>query len=170
MKKIIGRILYSIFKKFPESDSRFNFGGKILRNFSCNLFFDSCGKHINVDRNATIGNHVTIDDYSGIGKNSYISSYVKIGKHVMMGPECFIYTRNHKFSDLSKPMCFQGFDEYKPVSIGNDVWIGGRVTILPGIKIGDGCIIGAGSIVTKNVEPYSIVAGNPAKKIKSRKK
>ena len=52
--------------------------------------------------------------------------------------------------------------------IGNDIWIGARVTILPGVHVGDGSIIGAGAVVTKDVEPYSIVAGNPAKKIGSR--
>ena len=52
--------------------------------------------------------------------------------------------------------------------IGNDIWIGARVTILPGVHVGDGSVIGAGAVVTKDVEPYSIVAGNPAKKIGSR--
>jgi acetyltransferase-like isoleucine patch superfamily enzyme len=62
----------------------------------------------------------------------------------------------------------QGYSSNEPVIIGNDVWIGSRVTILPGVKIGDGAIIGASAVVTKDVEPYSIVAGNPAKKIGSR--
>ena len=168
MKKIIGKIMYSIFRKFHASDSKFNFGGKIFRNFACKLFFEECGHHINIDRDATIGKHIKLGDYSGIGKNSYISDYVKIGKYVMMGPECFIYTRNHKFDSLDRPMCFQGFDTYKPVTIGDDVWIGGRVIILPGVNIGEGAIIGAGSVVTKNVEPYTVVAGNPAKVLKKR--
>lgn len=168
MKKILGKILYCFFKKLPSSDSKFNFCGKQLRNFSCKLFFDKCGKKINIDRNATIGNHIVIGDYSGIGKNSVISDYVKIGDYVMMGPECLIYTRNHNFSSVNVQMCKQGFNNYKPVVIGNDVWIGGRVIILPGVKIGDGSIIGAGSVVTKDVEPYTVVAGNPAKKIKNR--
>lgn len=169
MKKIIGKILYNIFKKFPASDSKFNFGGKTLRNFACKLFFEECGNHVNIDRNSIIGNYIRLGDYSGIGKNSYISDHVTIGKYVMMGPDCLIYTRNHEFSELDSPMCFQGFKDYKPVEIGNDVWIGGRVIILPGVHIGDGCIIGAGSVVTKDVEPYTIVAGNPAKIIKKRK-
>lgn len=168
MKKNLGRLIYCIAKKLPETDSKFNFGGTFLRGICGKLFLDYCGKRINIDRNAIIGRHVSLGDYSGIGKNSYISDYVKIGSHVMMGPDCLIYTRNHNFGDIENPMCFQGFQKYKPVVIGNDIWIGARVIILPGIQIGDGAIIGAGSVVTKNVEKYTIVAGNPAKVIKRR--
>ena len=66
-------------------------------------------------------------------------------------------------------MRLQKFTELKPVVIGNDVWIGSRVTILPGVTIGDGAVIGASSVVTKDVEPYTVVAGNPAEIIKRRK-
>ena len=86
-----------------------------------------------------------------------------------MGPECIIYTRNHAFSRTDIPMREQGFSEEKPVYIGDDVWIGGRVTILPGVHIGKGAIVGAGAVVTKDVPEYSIVGGNPAKIIRFRK-
>ena len=65
-------------------------------------------------------------------------------------------------------MIEQGNDETKPVTIGNDVWIGRRVIILPGVTISDGCVIGAGAVVTKDMPAYSIVGGVPAKVIKSR--
>jgi len=87
----------------------------------------------------------------------------------MMGSDCIIYTANHEFKKNSLPMIKQGFQKNKPVIIDDDVWIGGRVIILPGIHIYEGSIIGAGSIVTKNVAPYTIVAGNPAKVINIRK-
>lgn len=169
MKKEIGKFMYKIFKHFPASDSKINFGSKYLRGVSCKMFFDKCGKHINVDRNAIVCEHVSIDDFSGIGRDSYISNYVTIGKYVMMGPNCLIYTANHEFKDCNKPMCFQKWQKPEPVVIGNDVWIGARVIILPGVTIGDGAIIGAGSVVTKDVMPYSIVGGNPAHLIKNRK-
>ena len=86
-----------------------------------------------------------------------------------MGPDCIIYTQNHNFSNISIPMDQQGFQEEKEVIIEDDVWIGGRVIILPGVKIGKGSIIGAGAVVSKNVDPYSIVVGNPARKVKTRK-
>ena len=66
-------------------------------------------------------------------------------------------------------MIEQGFAEYKPVIISNDVWIGGRVIILPGISVGEGAIVAAGAVVTKDVPSYSIVAGNPAVIKKYRK-
>lgn len=87
----------------------------------------------------------------------------------MMAPECTIYVRNHRFDDLSVPMNVQGSTDEKPVRIGSDVWIGGRVTILPGVVIGDHAIIGACSVVTSNVSEYSIVAGNPARVIGDRR-
>ena len=87
----------------------------------------------------------------------------------MMGPRCTIYTNNHAFDRLDIPMCEQGYCKDKPVYIEDDVWIGGNVTILPGIRIGCGAIIGAGAIVTKDVPGYAIVGGNPAKVIKYRK-
>ena len=151
MKEIFGRFLYCFAKKFPESDSRINLGGKFFRGIAGKCFLEYCGHKVNIDRNAIIGKHVVLGDFSGIGKNSYISDYVEIGKYVMMGPECFIYTRNHKFNSQDIPMCFQDFQNYRPVKIQDNVWIGGRVTILPGVKIGEGSIIGAGSVVTKNI-------------------
>lgn len=168
MRKI-GRLLYIVFKKFPSSDSKINFFGKQLRLAAAKMFLKECGKNINIDKNAEIRDEVCIGDYSGVGKNSFIDSYTIIGSYVMMGQDCLIYTRNHKFSDVRRPMCFQGFQAYKPIEIQDDVWIGGRVTILPGVRIGNGAIIGAGSVVTKDVDPYTIVAGNPAKKIGKRK-
>ena len=93
---------------------------------------------------------------------------VKIGDNVMMGPNCFICTRNHRFDDVTTPMNKQGFNDFEPVSIGNDVWIWQNVIILPGVVIGEGSIIGAGAVVTKSFPPFSIIAGNPAKLVRSR--
>lgn len=87
----------------------------------------------------------------------------------MMDPYCIIYAWNHKFDDVTRPMRGQGFSEEEPVVIGDDVWIGGRVTILPGVHIGRHAIIGAGAVVTKNVPEFAVVAGNPAVVKKYRK-
>ena len=90
------------------------------------------------------------------------------GDNVMMGPECLLFTRNHRIGSTEIPINKQGYDGLQPIIIGNDVWIGARVIILPGVQISDGAVIGAGSVVTYNVDSYDVVAGNPAKLIRKR--
>lgn len=143
-------------------------GGK-LRAFCGKLILNKCGKKVNIEHGAVFSSRVELGDYSGIGINSNLGGTVIIGKDVMMGPECKIYTINHRFNDIDKPMRLQGFQEERPVFIGDDVWIGGKVIILPGVHIGNHCIIGAGSVVTKDVPEWAIVAGNPARIKKYRK-
>lgn len=111
-----------------------------------------------------------IGDYSGIGENCVIPKDTIIGKYVMMAPEVHIVANNHTFDDTEKPMCFQGSVEgQSPTVIEDDCWIGVRSIFTPGHHIGKGSIIGAGSVVTRDVEPYSIVGGNPAKLIRKRR-
>lgn len=85
-----------------------------------------------------------------------------------MGPDVLIITQNHRFDQLDLPMWRQGFSPSEPVIIGNDVWVGTRAIILPGVTISKGAIIGAGAVVTKDVPEYAIVGGNPARLIKYR--
>ena len=85
-----------------------------------------------------------------------------------MGQDVIVYTTRHKDDRVDIPMREQGMAEVLPVTIGNDVWIGSRVIILPGVTIGDGCIIGAGAVVTKDVPPYSVVGGVPGRIIRKR--
>ena len=169
IKKVLGIILYNcVAKKLPVSYSKIKLFQKQLRGFCGQLMLDECGKNINIEKNAVFSTRCKLGNNSGIGINAFLG-VVYIGDNVMMGPDCICYSRNHEFSRIDVPMINQGFQEEKPIIIGNDVWIGGRVTILPGVKIGNGAIIGAGSVVTKNVEDFSIVAGNPAKLIRKRK-
>jgi maltose O-acetyltransferase len=95
---------------------------------------------------------------------------VIIGKDVMMGPEVMIYTSNHETNRTDMPMIEQGDTQAIPVVIEDDVWIGARAILLPGVHIGKGAIVAAGSIVTKAVPPYTIVGGNPAKEIRKRER
>jgi phosphonate metabolism protein (transferase hexapeptide repeat family) len=111
-------------------------------------------------------------DYTSIGKFCSIASFVRInpGNH-----PTFARVAQHHFTYRS---AFYGFGEddaeffdwrrAKPVTIGNDVWIGHNASIMPGVTVGNGAVIGTGSVVTKDVEPFSVVAGVPAKKIKMR--
>lgn len=132
------------------------------------MMLEKCGKGVNVERGAEFSRKLKIGDYSGVGVNAMIQGDCTIGNNVMMGPECMIYTINHNFSDAGATIRSQGFGDEKPVSIGNDVWIGARVIILPGVTIGTGAVIGAGAVVTKDVPDYAVVGGNPAKVIKYR--
>ncbi len=169
LKVIIGRLLYNLLgKHMPLSYSKYNFGSRQVRALCGKLILDSCGKNVNIEKRASFGMHISLGDNSGLGVDCEISNYVTIGANVMMGPGCMIYTQNHKYDDLSIPMCKQGHSEVRPVVIGDDVWIGSRVIILPGVHVGKGSIIGAGSVVTKDVDEYSIVGGNPARFLKKR--
>lgn len=85
---------------------------------------------------------------------------VTIGDNVFIGPNVSIYTACHPLDPESRAT---GVEWAEPVTIGSDVWIGGGATILPGVTIGDGCTIGAGAVVTRDVPPHTLAAGNPAR-------
>ena len=127
-----------------------------------------CGKDVNIERHAVFTPGLTLGDRSGVGIDCEVYGPVTIGKDVMMGPEVVIYTSGHCFDRTDISMMEQGSTDPEPVTIGNDVWIGRRVMIMPGVTIGDGCVIGAGAVVTKDIPPYSVAGGVPAKVIKNR--
>ena len=169
IKQLISYTLYKIIAQYlPMTDAIISLGSRYIRGSLVKGFIIYAGKNINIQRRANIARRITIGDYSGIGAYSVIQGNVTIGEHVMMGPEVYIYTQNHRHDSIDKTMDSQGFEEEKPVIIGNDVWIGSRVTILPGVRIGNGAILGADSVITKDVPDYTIVAGNPAKIVKHR--
>lgn len=91
-----------------------------------------------------------------------------IGNNVMMGPEVYIYTKNHAHDRVDIPMIDQKYEPERPVTIEDDVWIGSRVTILPSVTVGKGAVIGASAVVTKDVPAYAVVGGNPARVLKMR--
>lgn len=141
---------------------------KKLRVFWTRKIVKRCGEDINIERNAVFGPMLEIGNGSGVGIDCEIYGPVSIGENVMMGPEVVIYTSGHKHNRIDIPMGKQGDDGIKPVNIGNDVWIGRRAIIMPGVKIGNGCIIGAAAVVTKNIPDYSVAVGVPAKVVKNR--
>ena len=118
----------------------------------------------------SIGQGLSIGNNSNIGPYSYVgcSGQISIGENVMISPRVSIYAENHNFLDVEKPMKAQGVTR-ECVIIEDDCWIAANSVILAGVTVGAGSIVAAGSVVTKNVEPYSIVGGNPAKLIKKRR-
>lgn len=168
-------ILYYGFLRYLPLSYHFSLLGrrsKQLRAFACRHIFCLLGKNVNVEQGAYFGSgrDIEIGDNSGIGINCHLPSNVKIGKDVMIGPDVLIIGENHDFSDINVPMRLQGYKSSEPVRISDDVWIGARVIILPGVKIGKGVVIGAGAVVTKDIPPYAICVGNPARVIKFRDK
>lgn len=161
-------ILYSLFGKHLPQSNHLKIAKKV-RGFFAKKILKSAGKNINIEKGAVFNSQVSLGDNSGIGVNCEMNGPVIVGKNVNMGPEVIIYTHNHANSRTDIPMREQGADKVMPVTIGDDCWLGRRVIILPGVEIGKGSILGAGTVVAKNIPEYSIVVGNPAKVIKNRK-
>lgn len=172
MKKFLFNGLYNLFaKRLPVSFSKpFGVLARKIRGWCARHLFDHIGKGCNIEKNCDFGSGsgISLGDYSGLGVNCRIGAHTTIGRNVMMGPEVIVLTQSHRHDDTERPMRLQGY-EHKPVVIDDDVWIGTRAIILPGVHIGRGVIVGAGAVVTKSVPDFSIVGGVPAKIIKNRK-
>lgn len=136
------------------------------------------GHNVSIGRNCTlictgiishVGNGIIIEDGSGINDNTYLAGQggIRIGKNVIIGPGSKIFSENHIFSDCSKNIKDQGVSR-SGVVINDNCWLGSGVTVLDGVEIGQGCVIAAGSVVSKSMPENSVVAGIPAKVIKTR--
>lgn len=115
-------------------------------------FYTDCGKNITVGKNVFINACCRFQDQGGI----------TVGDGCFIGHNVTIATLNHDLNPETRANMLPA-----PVILGKNVWVGSDSTILPGVEIGDGAIIGAGSVVTKNVKPNTIVCGNPAKFVKN---
>ena len=119
----------------------------ILPNFYCDYGFN-----IEIGDNFYSNHNLVILD----------CNKVTFGNNIQIGPNCGFYTAGHPLDkELRKKVEFA-----KPIKVGNDVWFGGNVCVLPGVTIGDNVVVGAGSVVTKDIQSNVVVAGNPAKVIK----
>lgn len=142
------------------------FVGRRWRIFLLHLFGMKDDGHVGVYPTAKIwapwnlkmGSFVAIDDSADL----YSAAPITIGTKVAISREAFICTASHDSSQAWRPLVT------KPITICDGVWIGARAIVLPGVTIGEGAIVAAGAVVTKDVEPFTIVGGNPAKVIKER--
>ncbi len=145
-----------------------------IRTYFVTMNMKSVGQNVVIERgslfahpyNVSIGNNVYINFDAKILNTQQSKLY--IGDDVVIGPELQCVFSNINHSDTSVPLR-KANRTYKSIIIEDDVWIGTRVTVLPGVTIGRGAIVGAGAVVTKDVPPYTIVGGVPARIIKNRK-
>ncbi len=143
-----------------------------LINWKCLRSLPNHGKHVFFEGNLTYFSPELIT----IGSNVYINHNVDliarngtitIGNYVLVGPFTYMTTANHDYAHPDVPMYFQNYIS-GDIVIEDDVWIGTKAVILPGVTIGKGAIVGASAVVTKDVPPYAIVGGVPARIIKYR--
>ncbi|MBE6264887.1 MAG: acyltransferase [Prevotella ruminicola] len=128
----------------------------------------SLGDYSVIESFACINNavgDVIIGDHTRIGLHNTIIGPVEIGNNVNLAQGITVTALNHNFSDTNKRIDEQGVST-NPVTIEDDVWVGANAVILPGVTIGEHCVVAAGAVVTKDVPPHSLVAGVPAKVIK----
>lgn len=132
-------------------------GYKIGNNFVA-------GKYVNIEaKDSIIGHNVYIGPYSYIGPKTILGNFCMLSDNVN------IIGHDHNFNRAGVPIILAGRPTEQPYTIlEDDVWVGHGVTIMRGVKIGEGSIVGANSVVTKDIPPYSIYAGNPARFIRTR--
>jgi len=142
-----------------------------LRGYFISFHLKKSGKKLLINREVIIESphNISIGDNFLINARCWISGGggLNIGNNVLIGPNVVIHTSNHNFQYKSITINKQGHT-LKPVIIEDDVWIGANCMITPGVILAQGCVIGAGSVVTKDTEPYGVYVGVPAKKIKER--
>ncbi len=133
-----------------------------------------CGSKVFIDPSVEIAEPtlVSVGNYCHIQMDCKLFGFgggIEIGDGTILSHDIQIFARNHNYdSDDLRYIPYDERDIAKKVKIGENVWVGARTTILPGVTIGDGAVIGAASVVTKDVPPYAVVGGNPAKIIKYR--
>lgn len=148
--------------------------GGFMRTFNYSYWLGGAGKdfkiglysRIQTPEAVFIGNGVSFNDRAWIAANLN-GGQIFIDDNTLIGPNCVLHTGNHVFADRSRPVREQGHD-FSKIRIGKDVWLAANVTVLKGVTIGDGAIIAAGSIVTKDIPAYTKWAGVPAKQIGRR--
>ena len=138
-----------------DSLDAISIGPDFSLGYNCKIYAQDPekGSQVEIGRSVSLNNDVTI--------NADFGGKIFIGDNVLVGPGVIIRAANHVFSNIEIPIKDQGHDA-APIHIEDDVWLGAGVIVVPGVRIGNGAVIGAGSVVVKDVEPYAIAVGIPA--------
>ena len=150
-----------------ESFARWPLHGNVLEALRSGRL--QLGPHVLLEPNVWItiadGGHVSIGEgtFLNIGVMVACHESVCIGAHCMFANGCFISDASHRFDDPELPVPWQGFTSKGPTSVGDNVWCGVNVVITTGVTVGERSVIGANSVVTRDLPPYSVAAGAPAK-------
>lgn len=142
---------------------------KIEKEYIIRKLFKKTGEHFIIEPTFYCDYGYNIE----IGENFYSNhnlvildeAEVKFGNNVFIGPNCSFYSACHPLNVTQRN---EGLEYALPITVGNNVWLGGNVTVLPGVTIGDNTVIGAGSVVCKDIPSHSVAVGNPCKVIKKR--
>lgn len=168
IRKGAGYILYVATSWLPHYQLHYSWPiTTLIRRVACKLMFDHCGSKVDIGRKISFSPHVSLGDRSSIGDEAFIFGRLTIGNDVMMAARCAFMGSNHNIARIDVPMNRQGGTEAEIV-IGDDVWIGYDVKIMAGVHVGTGAVIGAGAVVTKDVPPYAVAGGVPARVIRYR--
>jgi acetyltransferase-like isoleucine patch superfamily enzyme len=145
--------------------------GSPVRRLFFKLLCRRMGREIFIAQNVSIRHayNLSMGHHVGINQGSIIHCRggVTIGNHVFLGQRVIINTGDHHYADADTIIWEQGAF-YRPVTIGNDVFLGMGSMILPGVTVADGTVVAAGAVVTRDTEPYSVMAGVPARVIRRR--
>ena len=143
----------------------------VIRRLCFYIMLKKCGREVYVDYHTYIRypSKVSIGAHTWINRGCrFLASQhfkeveIKIGEHVAIAPECIFLAAGHDYHYRTLP------DAAATITVGDYVWLGARVTVLPGISIGEGAVIGANSVVTQDIPPWTVAVGSPAKVIKKR--
>lgn len=155
------RVFYVVFFRM--------FGGPVFRywrSMALRLWGAKIGRRCAIASSVKIWApwNLEIGDFVAIGPNAEIYDVDKIamGSNITVSQDAYLCTASHDIARLKKPLIT------KPIQLGDSAWVAARAIVLPGVMIGEGAVVAAGAVVTKDVEPWTVVGGNPAKVIKKR--
>jgi maltose O-acetyltransferase len=147
-------------------------GGRLFNGIRCRALravLPSFGDRNEIDGRVYIGDgsDICVGSHCQINRGSRLNR-LTIGDNVMIGPDVIVVGKLHRTDRIDVPMIDQGDYTKSPTEIEEDVWIGARAILMPGVRVGKGAVVGAGAVVTRDIEPLSIAVGAPARRIGSR--